>query len=109
MKSEVERKNCENTRTMTEREFLKDWVNDTKNEYNEKDHHEYSEREVLDMLRKWKEQLKQKIEEDFKKFQSGEDFYSEFHELKNPPSYMDKQIILMLDVYKVRLIENVVA
>lgn len=40
---------------MTEGEFLKDWVNDTKNEYNEKDHHEYSEREVMDMLRKWKE------------------------------------------------------
>ena len=67
---------------MTEGEFLKDWVNDTKNEYNEKDHHEYSEREVMDMLRKWSElkehELKKKIEDDFKKFQSGEDFYSEF-------------------------------
>lgn len=63
---------------MTEGEFLKDWVNDTKNEYNEKDHHEYSEREVMDMLRKWKEikeqELKKKIENDFNKWQEQNNF-----------------------------------
>lgn len=59
---------------MTEGEFLKEWVNNVANEYNEKDHHEYSEREVLDMLRKWKEKLKQKIEDDFKKWQEENNF-----------------------------------
>lgn len=59
---------------MTEGEFLKEWVNNVANEYNEKDYHEYSEREVLDMLRKWKEQLKQRIEDDFKKWQEENNF-----------------------------------
>ena len=66
------RGNNYNKITMTEGEFLKDWINDPENEYDEKDHHEYSEREVMDILIAWRElkeqELKKKTQSDFENY-----------------------------------------
>jgi len=54
----------------------------------------------------YKESSRKSIEEDFKKFQSGEEFYKSIYELKNPPTHMDKEIITLLDSYRFFLLEN---
>lgn len=44
---------------MTEVEFLENWLNDVSNEFDEKADLEYSEKEVLDILMKWKNYLEE--------------------------------------------------